>query len=274
MHFVEKAEYSGVSCWLHACALCALLLLGTKGKIGRGTGGPSSGARPVSGPERYIERYPEPEQDVPPTLEQLAKQRVYDFDPKQGLYLDGFTVWTVDDLGRPDPAQQEYVALTGRKLDNGDYHLVIHVKKAPVLTYLFVYVRYYQEQWHPRDSRAGQPVRLRRRPAVVYQARYPGRGGAPGMARVRPDNNGGDEGQRRRDVRDGLQPAPFRLQAVLAGPCPGRPPQPNRATSRCTRTRRPAPRCCTGKKRTRATSTTTARSASPTSCLSPSATGA
>jgi hypothetical protein len=189
MHFVQNGGLLGRFLLALLMCICALLLLGTKGKIGRGAGGPSSSARPVSGPGRYIERYPEPEQDVPPTLEQLAKQRVYEFDPKQGLAVDGFTVWTTDDLGRPDPQQQEYVRLTGRKLDHGDYHLVIHVKNAPVLTYMFVYVRYYQEQWHPCESQPGSLFGFEGDRLWFTKLNIPGVVVA-GMARVRPDKNG------------------------------------------------------------------------------------
>lgn len=141
--------------WAAVLCLGALLLLGTKGKPGRGIGGPSTGARNPGGPGAYVERYPEPENDVPPTLEQLNKLRVYDFDPRQGIALDTFTLWTVDDLDRPDPAQQQYVRLTGKQLDNGDYHLVVHVKDAPALQYMFFYVRYHDETWHPRNIEPG-----------------------------------------------------------------------------------------------------------------------
>lgn len=169
---------------------CSLVLLGTKGKIGRGEGGPSHGAKTPAGPERYIERYPEPEHDIPPTLEQLAKLRVYDFDPRQGIGVDGFTVWTVDDLNRPDSTQQAYLRLTGRKLDNGDYHLVVHMRDAPVLTSIFIYVRYHDDKWHPRNCEPGSMFGFEGDRLWFTKLDVPGVVFA-GMARVRPDVNGG-----------------------------------------------------------------------------------
>jgi hypothetical protein len=191
MHAVVPGGRLGRILLILALCACALLLLpSTKGKIGRGTGSGSHPANSPAGPERYIERYPEPEHDVPPTLEQLAKQRVYEYDPKQGVYLDGFTLWTVDDLTRFAPEQQECVRLTGRKLDNGDYHLVVHVKEAPVLTYLFIYVRYEQDQWHPRSCEPGSLFGFEGDRLWYSKVDVPGVVCA-GMARVRPDLHGG-----------------------------------------------------------------------------------
>lgn len=191
MHHVGRCGRSGRILLILALGACALLLLpGTKGKIGRGTGTSSRPADAPAGPERYLERFPEPQHDVPPTLEQLAKQRVYEFDPKQGLGLDGFTLWAIDDLARLAPEQQECLRLTGRKLDNGDYHLVVHAKDAPAMTCLFFYVRYEQDRWRPRSCNPGSLFGFEGDRLWFQIIDVPGVVCA-GLARVRPDKNGG-----------------------------------------------------------------------------------
>ena len=154
-------------------------------------GGPSTGARYPIGSAAYVNRYPElPDMDVPPTLEQLNKLRVHDFDPRQGLYLDGFTLWTVDDLGFPDDTLQQYVRLTGRNMENGDYHLVISLWKAPSVTDLFFWVRYHDERFNPRQIEPGSVFGFEGDRLWFSTLNVPG-AIAAGMTRIRPDLNGG-----------------------------------------------------------------------------------
>ena len=156
------------------------------------TGGPSLGARypiHIGGP--YVSRYPQDTDfDIPPTLEQLNKVRGYDFDPRAGIHLDGFTLWTVDDLGFHDPAQQQYVRLTGRNTDFGDYHLIVHLKEAPAITDLFFYVRYHAERYHPERIEPGSAFGFDGDRLWFSMLEVPGLVCA-GMTRVRPDINGG-----------------------------------------------------------------------------------
>lgn len=175
------------------CAAMLLLLcavLSTKGKPGRGIGGPGTPASPTSRAGPIVDRYPEPDQDVPPTLEQLNKLRVYDFDPREGIGIEDFTLWTVDDLGRVTPDSQQYVRLTGHQVEHGDYHLVVHVKEAPSLADLDLYLRYHQDRWHPVQcdpgsffGKPGDRLFFEKHdvPGVVCVA----------FTRVRPDINGG-----------------------------------------------------------------------------------
>jgi len=165
------------------------LMLATKAAPGRTTGGPSGTARPPSA-AKYVERYPERENDVPPTLEQLARPRVYDLDPAQGIGLDTFTLWALDDLGRPDPSAYAYLRLTGRKLENGDYHLVVHVTKAPALTNLQLVVRYDQDNWHPRNCDPGSLFGKEGDRLWLCKLDVPGVVCAA-IVRIRPDVNGG-----------------------------------------------------------------------------------
>ncbi len=137
-------------------------------------------------------RLPERElkDDIPPTLEQLAKLRVYDFDPKTGLGVDGFTLWTVDDLLNPAPAEQSYLRLTGKNLEHGDYHLVVHTKAAPAVEDLFFYIRYDQDLWHPRQIETGTALGFKGDKLFFGKLNVPGVV-CVGVSRIRPDINGG-----------------------------------------------------------------------------------
>lgn len=172
---------------LRLAALLALSLLCLSASGTRG--GPGHGADPGHQGDQYLQRYPEPAVDPPPSLEQLNKLRVYDFDPKAGYALDGFTVWTVDDLGKPDPAQQQYLKLVGRDLVHGDYHLVLMLKNAPALNNLFFYIRYDQDKYHPTMIRPGSAFGFEGDRLWFGKIEVPGViVGA--MTRVRPDING------------------------------------------------------------------------------------
>lgn len=155
------------------------------------TGGPSTGARyPIGMSGPYVSRYPDAVANIPPTLEQLSKLRVLGFDTKQGLYLDGFTVWIVDDFGMPDATLQPYLRLTGRNMENGDYHLVISLWKAPSLTNLFFYVRYHDEKFNPRQIEPGSVFGFDGDRLWFTKMNVPGVV-ATGMTRLRPDVTGG-----------------------------------------------------------------------------------
>lgn len=160
---------------------------------GPATGGPSGTARyPIHTGAHYVSRYPAPSGDyeVPPTLEQLNKMRLYDLDPSQGVYHDGFTLWTLDDFGRHDPSLQEYVRLSGKNLINGDYHLVVHLRGAPSITDFFFYLRYHADQYNPRQVSPGSAFGFEGDRLWLAIDKVPGVIAA-GMTRVRPDINGG-----------------------------------------------------------------------------------
>jgi len=189
---------AGWRCGVGFCATIVIALLASPvsseppppGPVARH--GPSTGARYPIHATAYITRFPEPEGDfeAPPTLAELNKIRPYDFDPRAGLSLDTFTLFTVDDLGFHDPAQQEYLRLTGRDLLNGDYHLVVHLRGAPAITDCFFYVRYHQEQWHPRQIEPGSAFGMEGDRLWFGKLDIPGVVCA-GMTRIRPDLNGG-----------------------------------------------------------------------------------
>jgi hypothetical protein len=150
----------------------------------------SIGARYPLDAARFVSRFPEPTQDIPPTLEQLNKRTPYDFDPQQGLPVDGFTLWTVDDLGNPLPELQQYVKLHGRDLVHGDYHLSIQITNAPPLTDFYCYVRYRQERWTAISCQPGSAFGLKGDRLWMTRLDMPGL--VPiGLSRVRPDFNGG-----------------------------------------------------------------------------------
>lgn len=179
--------------WL--LAGCLLLAVGYTPKqySGPATGGPgATGRYPVHTGAAYVTRYPEPpgDFDVPPTLEQLNKVRLYDFDPAASVHLDGFSLWVLDDFGRHDPANQEYVRLSGKDLENGDYHLVVHLRDAPSITDLFFYVRYHIDRYNPRLVKPGSAFGLEGDRLWLSKDDVPGVIAA-GMTRVRPDINGG-----------------------------------------------------------------------------------
>jgi len=160
---------------------------------GPATGGPSNTARyPIHTGAQYVSRYPEPsgDYDRPPTLEQLNKPRLYDLDPAKGVYLDGFTLWTIDDFGQHDPTLQEYVRLSGKNLINGDYHLVVHLRGTPALTDFFFYLRYHADQYNPRQVSPGSAFGFEGDRLWLAIDKVPGVIAA-GMTRVRPDINGG-----------------------------------------------------------------------------------
>src|SRR5437762_73549 len=66
------------------------------------------GARYPLDAAHFVSRFPEPALAATPTLEQLNRRTPYDFDQATGLGVDGFTLWTVDDLGQPLPEVQQY----------------------------------------------------------------------------------------------------------------------------------------------------------------------
>lgn len=195
MTIVEQGGNRAV--WLMATAVVlALISAYTPAQHhGSATGGPSTGARyPLHTGEAYVTRYPEQlaDYDVPPTLEQLNKPRCYDFDPAEGIHLDGFTLWVLDDFGNHAPANQEFIRLSGRDMVNGDYHLVVRLKGAPSLTDLFFYVRYHADRYSPRNCNPGSAFGLKGDRLWICELEVPGLIAA-GMTRVRPDKNGGTE---------------------------------------------------------------------------------
>lgn len=153
-------------------------------------GQPSDIASPSAPIAKQVNRYPPLQNDVPPSLEELNKLRVYDFDPRQGISVDDFTVWTVDDLGRPDPKQQQYLRLVGRDLERGDYHLVVMLKDAPAVTDLFFYIRYHQDRYNPLSVRPGSAFGMEGDRLWFGKIEVPG-AVCCGMTRVRPDVHGG-----------------------------------------------------------------------------------
>lgn len=175
---------------LRLALLLGIACLLLSARSGPAAGGPGHGADPAYPGDQYLRRFPEPSLDTPPTLEQLNKLRVYDFDPKQGYALDGFTLWTIDDLGRPDPAQQQYLKLVGRDLVHGDYHLVVMLKNAPSLNDLFFYVRYDQDRWHPTMIRPGSAFGFEGDRLWFGKIEVPGVV-VGAMTRVRPDIHDG-----------------------------------------------------------------------------------
>lgn len=160
---------------------------------GPASGGTTGTARyPVHTGDAYVSRYPEPlsDFDVPPTLEQLNKPRLYDLDPATGVHLDGFTLWTLDDFGNHLPEAQEYARLSGKDLTGGDYHLIVHLREAPSLTDFFFYVRYHAERYSPRDVKPGSVFGFEGDRLWLHKLNIPGII-AGGMTRIRPDINGG-----------------------------------------------------------------------------------
>lgn len=151
----------------------------------------ASVAYPIHPVERFVSRYPEKQGnfEIPPTLEELNKPSFYEFDPALGVHLDGFTLFVLDDFGQQESRLNEYIRLTGRDLNDGDYHLVVTLLDAPAITDFFVYVRYHQERWAPERiepgslfGKDGDRLWYERRdlPGIV----------AAGMTRIRPDVNG------------------------------------------------------------------------------------
>ena len=152
-------------------------------------GGPSETARYPIHATKFITRYPEPWANLPPTLEMLNKPRPYDLDPAQGIFTDDFVLWTVDDLGNHLPEYQEFARLTGRQLDNGDYHLVVHLREAPGITDFFFYVRYHAERYHPWQIKPGSAFGFEGDRLWISREDVPGIV-CGGMTRVRPDKQG------------------------------------------------------------------------------------
>jgi hypothetical protein len=150
------------------------------------------GARYPLTTARFVSRYLTPLPDNPPSLMELDKLSPYDFDPREGLQVDGFTLWTVDDLGRPLPAMQEFVRLHGRDLVHGDYHLAVQLAKAPALTDFYCYIRYHQERWRAISVEPGSAFGLKGDRLWQQYRLTPGLVCA-GFTRIRPDINGGIE---------------------------------------------------------------------------------
>ena len=96
---------------------------------------PFSVGYPIHPVGRFVSRYPEKEGnfEVPPTLEELNKPSFYEWDTSLGKHLDGFTLWVLDDFGQPTTVLNDNIVLTGRDLDDGDYHLVVTLLDAPEL---------------------------------------------------------------------------------------------------------------------------------------------
>jgi hypothetical protein len=150
----------------------------------------STGRYPISASGPFTSRYPANTFDPPPTLEELNKPRVWELDPKLGVACDDFTLFALDDLGRHDVSVQQYVRLHGRDMENGDYHLVVQLKKAPALTDFFFYVRYHTERYHPMRIEPGSVFGLEGDRLWLAELEVPGVVAA-GMTRIRPDLNGG-----------------------------------------------------------------------------------
>lgn len=139
---------------------------------------------------RFVSRYPEPLPDIPPTLEQLIKRTPWEFDPRTGIHAEGFTLFMVDDLGRPLPRLQEHVRLHVRDLVHGDCHLAIQLVKSPALTDFYCYIRYHQERWAPVSAEPGSAFGLAGDRLWLARMDMPGLVGI-GVTRIRPDINGG-----------------------------------------------------------------------------------
>jgi hypothetical protein len=139
---------------------------------------------------RFVSRYPDPLPDIAPSLEQLNRRTPYEFDPAQGIVTDGFTLWTVDDLGNPLPELQQYLRVHGRDLVHGDYHLSIQITQAPPIADFYCYIRYHQERWTAISSVPGSAFGLKGDRLFMTRLDMPGL--VPlGLSRVRPDVNGG-----------------------------------------------------------------------------------
>lgn len=151
--------------------------------------GPIGARYPLQG-GRFTSRYSAPLPDIAPTLEQLIKRSPWDFDPKTGLHVDGFTLWMVDDLGRPLPSLQQHIRLHGRDLVHGNYHLSIQLVNAPALTDFYCYIRYHQERWAPVSAEPGSAFGLAGDRLWLDRMDMPGLVGI-GVTRVRPDFHGG-----------------------------------------------------------------------------------
>jgi hypothetical protein len=179
-HLLSRIAGPGSSLLLAVC-LCGICLAQP----------PSSAAYPIHPTGQFVSRYPEKESnfDIPPTLEELNRKSFYEFDPEQGVHLDGFTLFFVDDFGQLETGLNQYARLHGRDLNDGDYHLTLAMVDCPAITDLFVYVRYHQERWAPERiepgslfGKDGDRLWYERRdlPGVV----------TAGMTRIRPDRNG------------------------------------------------------------------------------------
>lgn len=153
---------------------------------------PFSVGYPIHPVGRFVSRYPEKEGnfEVPPTLEELNKPSFYEWDTSLGKHLDGFTLWVLDDFGQPTTVLNDNIVLTGRDLDDGDYHLVVTLLDAPELYDLLVYVRYHQERWDPERIEPGSLFGKEGDRLWYERQDLPGVVTA-GMTRIRPDVNGG-----------------------------------------------------------------------------------
>jgi hypothetical protein len=140
---------------------------------------------PIPGP-----RLPELLDDTPPTLDQLNRITPYDFDPDRGIHLEDFTLWTTDDLGRLDPAPQQYLRMELRNMEYGAQHLVVYTREAPGLYDLTFYVRYHQERLHPRQIEPGGAFGFEGDRLFIGKLDMPGIVGAA-FTRIRPDRHGG-----------------------------------------------------------------------------------
>src|SRR5690348_11989189 len=134
-------------CALTACALCILATSSQNPGAPRGSGrtpGGGGGPSNVANPPGYIPapRLPPPPSNPAPSLDQLNKLTPFDFDPALGLRQGDFTLWTVDDLGRPDPTLLTYLRFEERDMEFGAVHLVIYTKGAASMNDLTFFVRY------------------------------------------------------------------------------------------------------------------------------------
>jgi hypothetical protein len=150
----------------------------------------------VAGPPGYVPepRLPPPPSDTPPSLDQLSRLTPWDFDPEQGMRLGDFTLWTVDDLGQPDPSLQPYLRFEERNMEFGAVHLVVYTKGAPGITDLSFYVRYHQERMHPRQIEPGSFFGFEGDRLFAARLDVPGIVAAC-FTRVRPDLHGGTKQQ-------------------------------------------------------------------------------
>lgn len=184
---------------------------------GSGKGVPAGGGPPnVANPPGYIPepRLPPPPSSTPPTLDQLNKLTPFDFDPEKGMRLNDFTLWTVDDLGRPDPTLLTYLRFEERDMEFGAVHLVIYTKGAPSMNDLTFFVRYHQERMHPRQIEPGSFF------GFAGDRLFLGRLNVPGLVsasftRVRPDRIGGTKEQDLTVCEVVFEKRPFDYKPVL-----------------------------------------------------------
>jgi hypothetical protein len=200
-------------------ALCVLLTSSQNAGAPRGSGrSPGGGGGPhnVANPPGYVPepRLPPPPSSTPPTLDQLNKLTPFDFDPAQGLRLGDFTLWTVDDLGRPDPTLLAYLRFEERNMEFGAVHLVVYTKGAPSLNDLTFFVRYHQERMHPRQIEPGSFFGFKGDRLELARLNVPGLVVAA-FTRVRPDRIGGTKQQDLTVCEIVFEERPFDYKPVL-----------------------------------------------------------